>query len=377
MRRHLAILTHMADRPANRQLHGAVTAPGATLAGLLEERAITQAELAVRMGVTPKFVNEVISAKASITPTIALALERALGVAADFWLAQDARYQESKARKSAEAALEQDAGWLEELPLGEMRKFGWIREQETARAYVNEGLRFFGVSSVSAWRNQYVNNTIAAAARRVADKVNAQTGAVAAWLRAGELRAADIRCRPFSRRDFLSSLERCRNFSLLSSPRELIERLTSIFAACGVAVAFVRAPRNCPVNGAVRWLSPHKALIQLNLGFRTDDALWRSFFHYCGHLALHGKKMLFLEDGNIDNEAERAAERFGADKLISPADWTRLTYQVINAASIAAFASDLGISPGIVLGRLQNEQLVAGSRFNELKIRYAWKKAGI
>jgi addiction module HigA family antidote len=78
-----------------------VTPPGETIGELLEERSVRQTELATRMGVTPKFVNELIAGKASITPNTALALERALNLPAEFWLAREAKYQEALARESA------------------------------------------------------------------------------------------------------------------------------------------------------------------------------------------------------------------------------------------------------------------------------------
>lgn len=79
----------------------AVTPPGETLAELLEERSIRQNELAVRMDVTPKFINELISGKANISPIVALSLERTLDIPADFWLTRDAHYQAYRARADA------------------------------------------------------------------------------------------------------------------------------------------------------------------------------------------------------------------------------------------------------------------------------------
>jgi addiction module HigA family antidote len=363
----------MTETQTNQYRPSTVTPPGATLADLIEERGIKQAELATRMGVTPKFINELVGGKASITPTTALALERALDVPADFWLARDARYQESRPRADADAALQTKVLWLEELPLSDMRKFKWIKVQATKAAYVGEALRFFGVSSVDAWREQYVRQTVESAAYRVSDKDSSHTGAVAAWLRVGELQAAGTLCEPFNRQGFLETLKDSRKLTLVTEPEAFIPQLTAMFAKCGVVVAFVPAPKGCPVSGAVRWLSPQKALVQLSLRYKSNDSLWFTFFHECGHIALHGKKMLFLEDGQITSVEEDEANRFAADRLISPADWANFIPFDFTEAVIRKFASDVGIAPGIVLGRLQNEKRVPWSRLNHLKTRYRWK----
>ena len=95
------------------------------------------------MGVTPKFINDIVSGKASITPTTALAMERALDVPADFWLVRDARYQECLAREQAHFQLAAQTSWLKEIPLKDMLKFGWVQKCSTNTDYVQECLHFW------------------------------------------------------------------------------------------------------------------------------------------------------------------------------------------------------------------------------------------
>src|SRR5450631_4544904 len=111
----------MTETQTNQYRPSTVTPPGATLADLIEERGIKQAELATRMGVTPKFINELVAGKAAITPATALAMERALDVPADFWLSREARYQESIARAHSHTEMAAQTDWLDELPLKDMR----------------------------------------------------------------------------------------------------------------------------------------------------------------------------------------------------------------------------------------------------------------
>lgn len=365
----------MTDTQTNQYRPATVTPPGATLADLIEERGIKQAELATRMGVSPKFINELVAGKASITPTTALAMERALDVPADFWLAREARYQEYKARVSADAEQEAAFHWVKELPYADMCKLGWVGRQETKAATVGELLRFFGVSSVSAWREQYVEQIVATAAYRMSPKDTARAGAVAAWLRKGELEAAGVTCEPFNRTAFLETLDAARALTVVTDPDDFVPRLKALFALCGVVVALIPAPKGSPVSGTVRWLTPAKALVQLSLRYKTNDTLWFTFFHECGHIALHGKKMLFLEEEKITNAEEAEADRFAADRLIAPSAWAEFLPYSYTEEVIREFAENVGIAPGIVLGRLQKEARVAWSRFGHLKVRYTWKES--
>ena len=59
---------------------------------MLEERGITQAELAASTGVSPAYVSNVIAGKKDISSNFAFALEYALGVPKSFWLNLQANY---------------------------------------------------------------------------------------------------------------------------------------------------------------------------------------------------------------------------------------------------------------------------------------------
>ena len=66
--------------------------PGETIADILAERGITQAELAVRTGVTSAYVCNIIAGKEPISAEFASALERVLGVSKSFWINLQANY---------------------------------------------------------------------------------------------------------------------------------------------------------------------------------------------------------------------------------------------------------------------------------------------
>lgn len=100
---------------------GFVTPPGDTLAELLEERKMTQSELAQRMGRPIKTINGIIRGKKAITAETAVQLERVLGAPASFWLSREQRYQEYRARLAADDALRTQEAWLDHFPIKDMQ----------------------------------------------------------------------------------------------------------------------------------------------------------------------------------------------------------------------------------------------------------------
>ncbi len=74
------------------------THTGTLLKDELEAMNMTQKKLAEIIGVKPSFLNEIIKGKRAVTADIALLLEKALGISADYWLKFQTQYELDKAR---------------------------------------------------------------------------------------------------------------------------------------------------------------------------------------------------------------------------------------------------------------------------------------
>ncbi len=352
----------------NRYLPRRVSPPGGTLLDLLEERGMAQTELADRTGLTPKTINEIVKAKAPITPDTALKFERSLGVPADFWLVREQQYQEWLARSRSEEEQARAVDWLARLPVSRLLKRGLVARARSKGEQVGELLRFFGVASPEAWFEVYASPQ---AAFRRSSAFEFDVGATAAWLRIGELQAQSIRCGPFSAAHFRLALGAA--VPLTRKPfTDAAEELRRSCAAAGVAVAFVPGIEGCRAAGVARWLSPAKALIQLSDRHKTEDHLWFTFFHEAGHILLHGKKNVFMDDGGGKSNEEKEADRFAQDALVPPREYAGFLAGVtesLSASALEAFAARVGVAPGIIVGRLHHERALPFTRLNELKVR--------
>lgn len=345
----------------------AVSPPGETLLETLEIRGMSQAELAERTGRPRKTINEIIKGKAAITPETALQFERVLGVPSRFWNQREQQYREFLAQQQEQHYLEQHVDWLKQIPVRAMIKQGWIQSRDGKVAQLREVLQFFGIASPNQWH-------MASAAFRKSPACSTNEGALAAWLRRGEIMAQDISCAAYDQQAFTKTLEQIRTLTR-KSPDMFVPELTRLCAAHGVAVVFVPELPGTSVCGATRWLTSTRALIQLSLRYKTDDQLWFSFFHEAGHIVLHNKRAFFLETEKAqEDQAEKEANRFAADMLIAPAAWRNFleTKEYRSKAVIRFFADELGIAPGIIVGRLQHEKKIPFRNCNDLKQRFAW-----
>jgi Zn-dependent peptidase ImmA (M78 family) len=173
---------------------------------------------------------------------------------------------------------------------------------------------------------------------------------------------------------FQNSLDEIRKHTV-ETPVVFVPKLQALCSAVGVAVVFVPALPNLGIYGTIRWLND-KPVMQLSLYLKTNDHLWFTIFHEACHIIKHGRKELFIEGYGLDNENENEANAFARDKLIPSAEMNQFLASSFrpSLSQIERFARNIGIAPGIVVGRLQHDKVLPMSIGNHLKARYEWTK---
>jgi HTH-type transcriptional regulator/antitoxin HigA len=352
-----------------------VTPPGATLRDLMEERNWKQRELAHRLGRPVQAVNEIIAGKKEITEDTALELERVLEVPAQFWLAREAQYREYMARQRSAEASREHVPWLEQFPLKALQDAGVLPAGRLTATFkqelVDPLLRFFGVASPAGWQAHY--DQMQPQFRRASPSRQTDVAAITAWLRMGELHAARLQLADYSAARLQGAIPAMRALSL-QPPDQLVPALVRLCAEAGVALVFVPALPGTHVSGVARFLHG-RPLIQLSLLGKWNDVFWFSFFHEVAHVLKHPTRAIFLDDAasgdTVDSPEEHEANRFAADTLIPRAQQARLPGLPLVAAEIEAFAAEIGVHAGVVVGQLQHRKLLPwNDGLTRLKARY-------
>jgi addiction module HigA family antidote len=343
--------------------------PGETLAETIDAMGLTQTELARRMDRPIKTINEIIQGKAALTADTALELERVLGVPASFWNGLEANYREHLARQRAAQRLDVDEAWLTRLPIPAMQKRGWITRTGEKLQLMDELLSFFGCTNVDAWSEAWGKPTVA---YRKSSKLQSHPEALAAWLRKAELESRKQNCAPFDAVRFKDALQRIRAATLLPVPKWQSE-IRSECTACGVAYVILPELPGAPVSGAARQMNDELMLIVQSGRFKEDGHFWFTFFHEARHV-LQGrlKREWLIEEEERDEPIERDANQFAREFLVPAAAIKRIRqkYQGMPLAAGEELARELGISPGIVAGRLQYDKIWLPPVAHKLKRRF-------
>lgn len=353
-----------------------VIPPGETLLELLEYNDMTQNELATRLGISKKTVNEIIKGKAPISYGTAEKLEFVFGVDASFWNNLEKNYREQLAESEKKKLLETQIGEIKKFPMTELLKHKWIElEDKSPAEKVDKLLKFFGVTSFDNMKKIFDESKILEGAFRISTVHKIDEKSLICWIRKGEIEASKINTEPFSKKLAREKVMELRSLVLETDPEIFIPQLQNICASFGVAVVFVPELRNSRVSGLTRWLSPKpKAVIQLSLRYKRHDSMWFTFFHELGHVLLHEKKPFIEMRDYQDSQMEIEADNFASNVLIPEIEYSKfLSEGTFNKQSIIRFARKIKTHPGIVLGRLQNERIIPWSYFNDLKISYQWE----
>lgn len=322
--------------------------PGETIEELIEHIGLSKAAFARHLGVTIGYLNRVISAKIPLSVEFAIKLETVTKVPASYWNTLEANYRTQLNRLVCLA--EDDCKWLRDQPRKVMLERGWITG-ETALEQYRSTLSFYRVADRKAWLEVW---EAPLAAARVSPKYKVSPSAVAAFVRAGEIEAESISCKPYSAEAFRTALASCRALAAHSMTRATLQEMRCLCAEAGVALVFVKSVAGAPLNGVTRWIGKDKAMILLSLRTGSEDVIWFSFFHEARHILDEKKKTSFLTgQAWADSPDEKIADDYAAEMLLPKAHNAEVC-ALRTREELDSFAQEHNLAPGIVAGRFHH-----------------------
>ena len=286
--------------------------PGETLTEKLEEMQMGPKEFSLRTDKPEKTIIAVMNGKSSITPDMAVRFEGVTKIPAHFWMNHQRSYDEFIVREKRKVTIEEAVPWAKHFPLTDMINKGWLPQVSSIQEKTMELLAFFGFSNHKAWEEYYFKQQLKVAFRISLSQIQ-EPYAISAWLRKGELQAAELEANDYSEKKFKEILPGLK-YILAKHPQGSFNQLEQKCLEAGVKVVQTPGIKKTPISGSTRWLN-NTPLIQLTDHYPHNDSFWFTFFHEAGHILLHGKKDIFLEkvdysDKNL--EKEREADEFAS-----------------------------------------------------------------
>lgn len=337
------------------------TPPGATIKEQLRERGMSQKEFAARMDMSEKHISKLINGQVQLTPGVAVRLEMVLGIPAKFWNNLESIYREKIAKITMENAMDADAELTKKFPYNEMAAYGWVPKTKDIKEKVVYLRKYFEVVELSLLENKQITQI---ACRRLAITEKSDL-ALMAWAQQAKLMARDICTAPIDIKGLLASIPELRK-QTVAKPDEFCPKIKNRLADHGIALIFLPHLRGSFLQGA-SFLDGNKIVVGMTARGKDADKFWFSLFHELAHVIL-GHIGRF-EGVSIKDEED--ADEWAANTLIPETDFKKFRAEWdLSERGILNFAQEQGISPGIVVGRMQREKMIGYNMFNDLKEKY-------
>ncbi|WP_417359807.1 ImmA/IrrE family metallo-endopeptidase [Galbibacter sp.] len=336
------------------------THPGEILSEALEEREIGAKEFAVRTGKPEKTITAVLKGESAITPDMAVLFEQVLKVPAHFWTEAQRNFDEYRARLNFQLAIEEAVDWAKSFPYAKMASFGWVPKTLKIEEKVINLFNYFEVASIKAWEDYYINQKLQVAFR-ISLKYHENGTAIASWLRRGEIQAEQLVAPEFDKSKFRKLLPNIKTI-MAEQPGDFFDQLQALCLTAGVKVVHTPCLPKTAIHGSTRWIN-NVPLIQLSGRYKRNDIFWFTFYHEVGHILLHGKKYISIENVVYEGENhnyEKEADNFASDLILSEKEETEICgVETISTNDIIRYARKFGTHPATIIGRLQHKGIIA------------------
>lgn len=346
--------------------------PGETLNDVLEDRDISQTELARRTGISESHISNVISGKKDISVSFAKVLEYALNIDSSFWINLQANYDRENAEfDEINNITEEEINLLTPLKAitKHLRELGYIDKTSDKSCLVLELRKWMRISNL-----KNIPTLPFCGAFRVSNRYNVDLYVLCAWLTLCERQTSKIHLRETLNIKRLKESIPAIKSLMLNNSKNIQQELQNIFAECGIAFSIEKNFTGAPVQGYIKKNTDGTLALSMTIRGSFADIFWFTLFHEIGHI-IHkdfGAKS-FIDYNSNSDEAETLADEFARSMLINQEAYVLFLRQNdFSLEAINHFAESQCIPSYIVIGRLQKDRILNYNQYISEKIKYKW-----
>lgn len=344
--------------------------PGKTLKEILDERCMSQKELALRTGVTESHVSSVINGRKGISVKFAKKLEYALGVDTSFWINLQANYDK-------ELADFEDINMISDNEIEILDKLKDITKYLKQKGLLDPGAygpplvvelrEFLNVSNL-----EQIPKLSQAVVYRVETAARVDPYVLLTWLRMCDLITEEEKVeQKLDTEKLKEKIPLMRELVFKEDITEIESQLKEYLAECGIKFSIVRHFRGAPVQGVIQKNDDGTLSLVMTVRRKFADIFWFTFFHEIGHI-VNGDvedKLIDYESGR--GEAENRADEFAANVLIDAKEYRSFVERGdYSLPCIEQFCVEHNMPPCILIGKLQKDRHIKYDQYANEKLKY-------
>ncbi len=349
-----------------------VNHPGVYIKDAIEELGLSQSEFASRTGLSIKNVSTIINGESGITFDVALKLAAFFDNEVQGWINLQTQYDYYKNKEKFESELQEEWKIICSINKDFLLKTCNISiDKSDKEKTITEARRCFGVASLQVLTNV---DMYAYCKTSVNKDIDSKTNILRnVWISIAEKQARSIECSSFDKNVIINNIPLLKTMTL-KKPEVFEPELKSLLAKAGIKLVILPYLPGSNISGVTKWISSESAtLVAINDCGKDADKIWFTLFHELGHAIQNRKRHITVSffNNQIEDEYEIAANRFAMDNLINPNEYKDfVSKRHFDQLSIETFARQQKVAEFIVIGRLQKDEHIPWSRFQNKKIKY-------
>lgn len=335
--------------------------PGEVLKLELQERGISQKQLAEMTGMQRSHISELLKGRRNMSVRMASTLSDALGISADFWLRLQSVYTCNEHRLTKMGVSEREA-------LGELAAYDKVFDVRTAikrlgvtvtdavgrLKALKDGLRLPSVAEMQM---------LTTGLFRRSEKTGTDARMTMTWILLARRHAAEMevvgRYNPENATRMVSDIR-----TIFNENKNTISRLEAVFSGYGIKFGVEKKVERASVD-AYSFIDAGVPVIIVTRRYDRIDNLAFSVCHELGHIVMHFSDANNSVTSSLDideychSTEEREADSFASDMLIPKEVWKTIPRVQMNPIAIqrdyTRWAASNGINKWIALGRIAHE----------------------
>lgn len=346
--------------------------PGETLLEIMEDNNMTKNELAIRCGVSPTHIGNVIKGIKDISITFAKKLEYVFNIDASFWINLQANYDKEIIDYQEKNKISNEEKSIVNNNLKQIINYLQSREIilncNDSASKVIEMRKFTNISDLTL-----IPKLSYSGAYRVSTNTDIDVYVLYVWQCLCEFSANKIVLNNCLDVDLLKkSLIEIKSLMFLPI-QEAIDKLRDIFAKCGIAFCVIQNFSKAPVQGFIKKINGNNIMLCLTIRQAFADIFWFTLFHEIAHIINEDYRNVLIDYNFTKDAIEEKADKFARDILIPQEKYNEfINKKDFSLNAIRIFSNEISVKPYIVIGRLQKERFIGYNQFASEKARFKW-----
>lgn len=341
--------------------------PGYYISEIIEDMDITQEEFAVRLGTTPKTISKLVNCETGISKDLAMKLSNMLNTSSDVWLNLQKQYDVQMIEKKRIEELSSQIEVVREIDYSFFVRNNLLPSTRDAIQKIQNLCSFLSISSLNILTEEQYNLSFRNGIKTL-QKKNILSSNV--WVETATKIGRKYDAEIFDEKKLREAVNGI--VELTNKPlNETIDYIKEELLNCGVVLVMIPYLKNSGLHGFVKWFNKDKVLVAISDRRKYTDTFWFTFFHEIGHVFQRNiRDISYTWESDIIDELENDANEYAQNMLIPYEKYQMfIDRNKFTLSSVLAFSTEINRDPGIIVGRLQNDEKIKHSQHNKLKLK--------